>query len=249
MLPPKKQRRQVDHCALPCIRGASANAHRARLARRTRRCPRAESIAGLAVVRRRPSRAKKMSSLPPHHALGHAGGAAGVEDVEVVGASAGAKSRARGRRRRARPRTRPRRGAAASVLGAVVECDEHVAAAAARARPSPTCGPNSRSKIERHEVGVVEQVARARLDDVAVVDVDRHRAGLVTAEHRLDPLGAVQRVDPDVVAGLDAAGDQVVGQPVGALVELGVGAALVAGDQRQPRREPRRRRLRTGRRG
>ena len=72
---------------------------------------------------------------------------------------------------------------------------------------------------ERDEVGVVEQVAQL-VDDVAVVDVDRHGARLEAAEHRLDPLGAVERVDADVLARLDAHVAEVVREAVRALVEL-----------------------------
>ena len=63
-----------------------------------------------------------------------------------------------------------------------------------------TSGPNSRFVDQRDEVGVVEQVAQL-VGDVPVVDVDRHRARLEASEHRLDPLGPVDRVDADVLAG------------------------------------------------
>ena len=62
---------------------------------------------------------------------------------------------------------------------------------------------------ERDEIGVVEEVAEL-LGDVAVVDVDRDRAGLVAAEHRFDPFGAVDGVDADVLTGFDADVDEVV---------------------------------------
>ena len=101
---------------------------------------------------------------------------------------------------------------------------------------------------QRDEVGVVEEVAQL-LDDVAVVDVDRHRARLEAAEHRLDPLGAVERVDADVLAGQHADVAEVVRDPVRALVELAIREAPVAGDDRERDRARRRRRLRTGRRG
>ena len=84
---------------------------------------------------------------------------------------------------------------------------------------------------ERDEIGVVEQVAQL-LDDVAVVDVDRHGARLEATEHRLDPLGAVERVDADVLAGQHADVAEVVRDAVRPLVELAVGEAAVAGDER-----------------
>ena len=62
---------------------------------------------------------------------------------------------------------------------------------------------------ERDQIGVVEQVAQL-VGDVPVVDVDRNRAGLEAADHRLDPLGAVERVDADVLAGLHADVEQVL---------------------------------------
>ena len=86
---------------------------------------------------------------------------------------------------------------------------------------------------DHHGVRVVEDVARL-VGHVAVVDVDRDGACLVRAEHGLDPFGAVQGVDRDLVAGLDTAGEEMMGEAVGALVELGVGEAPVAGDERRP---------------
>ena len=91
-------------------------------------------------------------------------------------------------------------------------------------------GPELAVVDERLQVGVVEQVAELLLD-VPVVHVHRHGADLVGGQRRLDPLDAVGAVDADVVAGLDALGDQVVGEPVGPLLELPVGAPLVADDQ------------------
>ena len=85
---------------------------------------------------------------------------------------------------------------------------------------------------QRDEIGVVEEVPEL-LDDVAVVHVDRDRPGLEATEHRLDPLGAVERVDADVLAGQHADVAEVVRDPVRALVELAVGEAAVAGDERE----------------
>ena len=96
----------------------------------------------------------------PHHALGHAGGAAGVEDVAVVG-RAGPKSRSgepdamrvlvsrpsRGRRGRRRCRPRSRSSAAAAAAASSTPRDPRRELALVH---------------ERHQVGVVEEVARAR---------------------------------------------------------------------------------------
>ena len=88
---------------------------------------------------------------------------------------------------------------------------------------------------ERHQVGVVEQVAQLGLD-VPVVDVDRDRPQLVRGEDRLDELEAVERVDADVVARPDAVAGEVVREPVRALLELGVGLGPVAHDDARPDR-------------
>ncbi len=93
---------------------------------------------------------------------------------------------------------------------------------------------------DRRRPGVVEQVAQL-LGDVAVVDVERGDAGLQAAEHRLEVLVAVVQVDGEVVlAGLVAGkvgplgvaaepgADEVVGQPVGALGDVGPGQPAVA---------------------
>ena len=84
-----------------------------------------------------------------------------------------------------------------------------------------------------YRVRVVEDVARL-VGDVAVVDVDRDGACLVRAEHRLDPFGAVPGVDRDLVARLDPVVEEMMGEAGGALVQLGVGEAAVAGDERRP---------------
>ncbi len=84
---------------------------------------------------------------------------------------------------------------------------------------------------ERDEIGVVEEVPQLGFD-VAVVHVHRHRAQLVRGEDRLDERVAVQAVDADVVAGTDSLRREMVRQPVGPFLELGVGAGLVGDDQR-----------------
>ena len=95
---------------------------------------------------------------------------------------------------------------------------------------------------ERPGLGVVEEVDEFLLH-VAVVHVERRHPGLVGAEHALEVLVAVVEVEPQVVlAGLPAlegvalgvgpepvVGEHV-GEPAGALGQLGVGEALVAPD-------------------
>ena len=102
-----------------------------------------------------------------------------------------------------------------------------------------TSGPNSRLVDQRDEVGVVEQVAQL-VGDVPVVDVDRHRAGLEAAEHRLDPLGAVHRVDADMLAGPHA--DVVRGSCANRFARSSSSREReppVAGDERERGRGPR----------
>jgi hypothetical protein len=85
---------------------------------------------------------------------------------------------------------------------------------------------------DRDGLGVLEQSAQL-LGHVAVVDVHHRGPGLVGAVLRLDPLGPVPGQDRHVVAGADAGAAQVLRDPVGPLVELPVGEADVARDQRQ----------------
>ena len=83
---------------------------------------------------------------------------------------------------------------------------------------------------ERLEVGVGQEIPQL-VFDVAVVDVDPHGPQLEDGPGRLDPLDAVVGVDADMVPGSDALGGQMVGQPIGPGLHLGVGAALPVGDQ------------------
>src|SRR5699024_1410774 len=61
-----------------------------------------------------------------------------------------------------------------------------------------------------------------------------HCARLEDGDHRLDALDGVAAVEPDPVAGPHALGDQVMGEAVGALVHLRIGAGAVTGLQRDP---------------
>ena len=127
--------------------------------------------------------------LAPHDTLRHAGGAAGVEDVDVVvGASAEV---ALGRRRRERVVVGDRADRSSVGARAVVDRDQ-----VPQHRQRVAHGGDARRELrvvhERDEVGVVEEVAQLGFD-VAVVDVDRNRAQLVGGEDRLDELVAVER--------------------------------------------------------
>jgi len=83
---------------------------------------------------------------------------------------------------------------------------------------------------ERLQIGVLEQVRELALD-VPVVDVHPHRPQLEHGPEGLDPLDRVVGVDPHVVAGSDPVVREVVREAVGALLHLGVGAALTLRDQ------------------
>ncbi len=83
---------------------------------------------------------------------------------------------------------------------------------------------------QRDHVGVLEQIPQLALD-VAEVDVDEDGAGLDDAEHRDDDFDAVAAVQPDLVVLLDALVDEVVGEAVRLLLQLGVGELLVAADE------------------
>ena len=98
----------------------------------------------------------------------------------------------------------------------------------------------------RRGAGVVEQVGEL-VGDVAVVDVERGGPGQRGAEGPLEVLDAVVEVQADVVLpGLpplqlralavhrDALGEEVVGQPVRPLTDLGVGPAARAGHHAGP---------------
>ncbi len=158
--------------------------------------------------------------LAPHHALGHAGGAAGVDDDLVVrgpGAEAAAGRTGRfGFGEADRRDTRFRR-----ALGGLADAYEVAQPLRAGDRRRDACGELP-VEDERHQVRVPVQVGQLPLD-VAVVDVDRYGADLQAGPERLEVLDAVVEVQADVFAGPYAALVEVVGEPVGRRVELGVG--------------------------
>jgi hypothetical protein len=157
--------------------------------------------------------------LAPLDALRHAGGAAGVEDVEVVGGPLG---QAGARWRRGRER------------GFVVVADLERVPERGQVVAQPV-EQRGELRLVHHvdRAGVGEDVAQL-VGDVAVVHVDRHDSRLERGEHRLEPLGPVPRVDADPLPGLDAGVAQVMGDAVGPLVELAVRQPDVAGDEGEP---------------
>ncbi len=159
--------------------------------------------------------------VPPHHPLGHAGGPARVEDVVVVVRARGEIPLGTAGGHGLLVGHRPLR---LGRIGPVLDGDQ---------QPDPRelgeqlGDPGTEFGLvdQGHQVGVGEQVPELVLH-VAVVDVDPHRPELEHGPGRLDPLHAVQRVDPDMVTGPDTLLGQIVGQPVGPLLHLRVGAAL-----------------------
>ena len=128
-------------------------------------------------------RAEEHVLVAPHHALRHAGRAAGVQDVERVGGAGGEVAR-RATRPRARPRTRPRRARRAAIAADRRRPRRTSAASGSAGAIAASFGANSRVEDDRARVGVVEEVPQFLLD-VAVVHVDRHGAELERGEHRL----------------------------------------------------------------
>ena len=163
----------------------------------------------------------------PEHALGHAGRAARVDAVEVVGAArreppgGGRRCQcrlvvlARGRRDRCR-----RRPPARPVISGM-----------AHRAPLAATG-ESAVEDETHQCGVpVEVLQLARR--IAIVDVDGHGTDLEARQHALDVLGAVGQLQADPITGTDADALEVVGEAVGPLVQLGVGEPSSAGHHRR----------------
>ena len=125
----------------------------------------------------------------PHHALGHAGRAAGVEEEQVV--AVGRRGRPRPRRAtrpRAPPRTR--RPVSRTAAVGVVEAVDRVAH-----------DVGERGVVDDGAgVAVVEHVPHL-VGDVPVVHVHGHGAEQERREERLEVLGPVRHVERDLVAG------------------------------------------------
>ena len=85
-------------------------------------------------------------------------------------------------------------------------------------------------------VRVVEEVLQLG-GDVPVVDVDHHGADLEDRDHGLDGLDGVAAVDRHLVVGPHAHGLQVVGEPVGPVLEFLEGEGAVPLDQDDPVRD------------
>ena len=168
----------------------------------------------------------------PHHALGHAGRAARVDNVEVVaGASLEVALRARSRQHFVK--VEGFGGSIRRKLDAGVVFEQN-----GRLQPRQVSGRlrHDGAKLAlgdgRNDICVFVEVAQLACD-VSVVYVDGHRTDFERSEHALDELRAVEEMKPDVVSSSHAPRFQEVREPGRPDVELGVGQAPVAGHKRR----------------
>ncbi len=235
-VPPMFQVRNAIQCPAPCMNGGSEQCLQSAI------CSGDDSVERL---RLRATEALDVGvAVAPQHALGHARGAAGVEDVEVVRAPLDGRLVGRRSGERILVPDGARQQVVAGFVGhleddsQVGEVGEHL-------------GERRRELGVHDDRGgprIVEQVAQL-LGDVAVVDVERRDTGLERAEHRLEVLVAVVQVDREVVLAALVAGelrplgvhaepgvDQVVGQAPRALGHVGPREPAVAEDEALLRR-------------
>ena len=131
--------------------------------------------------------------LPPHHALGHAGGAAGVEDQQVVAGPPPGRPHALG----------PPADDGLVVLGEgrrrVSGLGHRDPQLHARQPAADRLHGRREGGVEHHRlgVGVVEQVDQF-VGDIAVVGVDRHEAGLEGGEVGLEVFRRVVEIGRDL---------------------------------------------------
>ncbi len=159
----------------------------------------------------------------PHHALREAGGATGVDDVQVVGAALLEVAGVALPSHRVGVQDASVGGDVGLVVGLdhVRHHDDGLEPRVVRSRLGDQRGVGALVD-QRDHVGVVEQVVQLALD-VAVVHVDVDRADLDDREHRDDVLDAVLGVDRHMLSGLHPLRLEVMGQPVGPGLQLGEG--------------------------
>ena len=202
-LPPTIRLDSALNSPVPCISGAAGRLRGPGLVTR--------SVAAVEVLLRREALAvgrvegAEQVVLAPHHALRHAGRAAGVEQHEVVAGAA------------------PRPGARGPSVGVAAAASYGVAQSGHGPLPSSThshvrmrgsAGPQLVDAVgeravedDGDDVGVVPQVDEL-VGGVAVVGVDDRQPGLERAERRLQVLGRVVEVLGDLVLLGDAGGQQ-----------------------------------------
>ena len=136
-------------------------------------------------------------ALPPHHALGHAGRSARVEDIQVVGGPGLDELGRQLGRLGVEGVVEPHRAGEQIVARSVRHLEQHVEVL----QPVTHCGQDRCECRVVHD-GASRRVAQQVLElvgHVAVVDVEGGGASLVRTEHRLEVLGAVVQVERHVI--------------------------------------------------
>ena len=127
--------------------------------------------------------------LTPQHTLGHPGGAAGVEDVEIVAAGGGHSSGGFGCGGDGFVIDRAVQQRIAGIIG---DLDEHLKIG----QPVPDRG-HLRGELRGVDQGLGSRVAQQveqLLLDVAVIDVERRNPGAVAGHHGLEVLVTVAKI-------------------------------------------------------
>ncbi len=178
-------------------------------------------------------------TVSPHHALGHAGGATGVEHVQVVRAPLDVRAIGRGCSEGVFV---PDSAGQQRVPGLVGHLQDH---AELRQLVEHLGERRRERRVDDDSAGlrVVEQVQQF-FGDVAVVDVERCHPGLQRTEHRLEVFVAVVEVDREVIlpalvsveigalgGDAEAFADQVVGESPSPLGDVRPREALISEDQ------------------
>jgi hypothetical protein len=159
----------------------------------------------------------------PHHALREAGGAAGVDDVQVVGAALLEVALGALVGDRVGVQDPAERTYVGLVVGLDHVGDDHdcLQLRVVREGLGDQRGVGALHD-QRDDIGVLEEVVQLAFD-VAVVHVDVDRADLHDRQDRDDVLDAVLRVHGDVVTRLDPLGLEVVRELVRLRFQFGVG--------------------------
>ena len=233
--PPRFIAMSAENCPVPCISGQatsitgpsgpSGSARSGELG--DRRCGRSADER----VAPGPEHVEQIV-LAPHHPLGDAGRAAGVEEQQVVPAAGGS---GRGERRPGRGgglvRRRPLRAGSGVVRDGVPPLD------LAEAGPDAV-EQLAEPGVEHHRlgVGVVEEVHEL-VAAVAVVGVDRDHRRLERGDHRLHVLGAVVEVAGHLGLVPEPTGHEVGGERRGPPIDVAPRDHPLAVDQAGPVRD------------
>ena len=165
--------------------------------------------------------------LAPHHALRHPGRAAGVEEVEVVAAAPPGGYRPELLRSSPPTRTsRPSRGTSPVPSST----HSHVRTLGNWSRIGPMVDGERAVEHDGTGVGVVPEVQEF-VGGVPIVRVHRHERRLERGVHRLQVLRAVVEVLGHGLLTGEAGVEEVLGDPVGAAIDLTPAPSVVAVDQ------------------